>query len=181
MARCFHLNGFDCSSLLSYLSKPIKQLPQVERVSNQLILELLTFKDQHSQCNFKVLYAWLMDLYGEAWPHESPSTVKAITRSVCRLMKIYQKLDKAKSFEGEEISEFLQQEFVLPKLGIFKGQVVHFSPIKKSQLQGAARDDAKLTEVRKKCMQLTEMPIKGLNVGKLLLLNEEIVLQASRS
>ena len=91
-----------------------------------------------------------MDLYGEAWPHESPPTVKAITRSVRRLMEIYQKLDKAKSFKGEEISEFLQQEFVLPKLGIFKGQVVHFSPIKKSQLQGAARDDAKLTEVRKK-------------------------------
>ena len=122
--------GIDTSSLLSYLSSTIKQLPEVQ-ITNGLILELLRFKDQHSQCTFKVLYLWVRDLYGKAWPSESPPTSKAITKSIRRLMEVYQKLKK--SCESTKVAEFLQQEYILPKLGIYKGKVIHFSPAKKSK------------------------------------------------
>ena len=62
-------------------------------------------------------------------------------------MEIYQKLKRG---ESKETSEFLQQEYVLPKLGIYKGQVVHFSPLKKYQLQDGASDATKLSEIREK-------------------------------
>ena len=76
------------SSLLSYSIHPVVQLPEVDIVSNGLILELLRFKDRHAQCTFKILYSWLQDIYGKNWSHESPPTSKAITKSVRRLMEI---------------------------------------------------------------------------------------------
>ena len=103
------------SSLLSYSIHPVVQLPEVDIVSNGLILELLRFKDRHAQCTFKILYSWLQDLYGKNWPHKSPPNSKAITKSVRRLMEIFQKLKKEKDCE-DNISKFLKQEYALPKL-----------------------------------------------------------------
>ena len=81
---CFQV-GIDSSSLLSYASPPaaVQQLPEIQKVSNELILELLRFKDKHpQQCTFKILYSWLKDIYGKKQPDESPPTSKAVTKSV---------------------------------------------------------------------------------------------------
>ena len=70
-------------------------------------------------------------------------------------MEVFQILQK-KSCKAK-VTEFLKQEYVLPKLGIHNGKVVHYSPVKK--LQGAvvmndhlAKQMAKkeLMEVRQK-------------------------------
>ena len=141
------------ASLLSYSIHnsihSVVQLPEVHIVSNGLILELLRFKDRHAQCTFKILYCWLQDLYGKNWPHESPPTSKAITKSVRRLMEIFQKLKKEKDCE-DNISKFLKQEYALPKLQICKGKVLHFSPAKKPQTKDIACSKKKVKEIREK-------------------------------
>ena len=126
---CFRV-GIDPSLLLSHISAPVVvQLPEVQAPSNTLILELLRYKDQHSQCTFKVFYCWLKDVYGINWPDETLLTPKAITRSVRRLMEVFEMLNK-KSCKTE-VTEFLKQEYILPKLGIYNGKVVYFNPVKK--------------------------------------------------
>ena len=126
---CFRV-GIDPSSLLSYVSAPVAvQLPEIQASSNTLILELLRFKDQHSQCTFKVFYCWLKEVYGgKNWLDETPPTPKAITRSVRRLMEVFEMLNKISC--KTEVTEFIKQEYILPKLGIYNGKVVHFNPVK---------------------------------------------------
>ena len=196
MASCFNdvgqicsQLGIDSSSLLSYLSsQSIKQLPEVdsETISNGLILELLRFKDQHSQCTFKILYSWVRDLYGKSWPYESPPTSKAITKSIRRLMEVSQKFKKEKSYKSRKVAEFLQQEYTLPKLGIHKGKVVHFSPAKKSQegidindhdqlAKKIAYSQKKVTEVRQK------MYAANRNANKKLKRREVVIAQQKAS
>ena len=85
----------------------------VQSVSNGLLLELLKFKNLHSQCTFKVFFSWLKDLYGETWPHEAAPTPKAATKSVRRLMVIYQNLKKR---DICAVAEFLEREYELPKV-----------------------------------------------------------------
>lgn len=67
------------------------------------------------------------------WPQEEPPTCQAISKSIewftARLSKLKKQHNTAK--KDEIISEFLQQDYVLPKLGFYKGRVLHFSPAKK--------------------------------------------------
>ncbi len=44
--------GIDVPMLLSDYSA----LPELEIITNELVLELATFKDKHSQCTYKNLY-----------------------------------------------------------------------------------------------------------------------------
>ena len=123
-------NGINVSMLLSYVLKTstescVQHLPEVQTVTNELVLELIRFKDRHSQCTFRHFQEWMQHLFGKKWPTEAP-TSQAISKSTERLMARLSKLKKLHS-----ISEFLQQEYVLPRLGLSKGRVLHFSPVKK--------------------------------------------------
>ena len=56
----------------------------------------------------------------------SGESIERLTARLSKLRKQHTTLEK-----DETISEFLQQEFVLPRLGLYKGRVLHFSPAKK--------------------------------------------------
>ena len=57
-------NGITSSMLLSYVStKSCVCSPEVQTITNELILELSRFKDQHSQCTFKTLHEWIRALH----------------------------------------------------------------------------------------------------------------------
>ncbi len=75
----------------------------------------------------------MLDLYGDKWPQEAP-TVQAITKSIERLSARLSKFKKhhASAEKDRSISEYLQCEYALPRLGLCKGRVLHFSPMKKS-------------------------------------------------
>ena len=61
-------NGIMFSMLLSYVStKSCVCLPEVQTITNELILQLSRFKDQHSQCTFKTLHEWIRALYMEVF------------------------------------------------------------------------------------------------------------------
>lgn len=125
-----------------------QQLPKLPQVTNALILELLKFKYQHSGCTFKIFRHWLEHLYGDEWPQPDSPTCQAITRSTERLSAKLSKLKKQHtSLEKDDVlSEFLQQEFVLPTLGFRKGTVVSFSPVKKARDTKASDSDLKETK-----------------------------------
>ena len=59
-------------------------LPELDVVTNQLVLELATVKDKHYQCTFYIFRQWLRKLFGRRWPEQAP-TPQAITRSVVGL------------------------------------------------------------------------------------------------
>jgi len=95
-------------------------------------------------------------------------------------MEVYQKLKK--SCESTKVAEFLQQEYILPKLGIYKGKVIHFSPAKKSKgvinvnyhnqlAKEFACSQKKLTEVRQK------MYAANRNINKKLKCREAVIAQ----
>ena len=130
-------NGINVSMLLSYVLKTstescVQHLPEVQTVTNELVLELIRFKDRHSQCTFRHFQEWMQHLFGKKWPTEAP-TSQAISKSTERLMARLSKLKKLHSTVEKDgtISEFLKQEYVLPRLGLSKGRVLHFSPVKK--------------------------------------------------
>lgn len=59
-------NGITGPMLLSYVSPTsAANLPEVETIMNGLLLELVRFKDQHSQCTLKTLYGWTKDCMGK--------------------------------------------------------------------------------------------------------------------
>lgn len=123
--------------LLSYVGDKscIQRLPEISIITNELVLELVKFKQQHSVCTFKLFHLWITDLYGVKWPQSDSPTCQAITRSVERLSSKLVKIKKQHSSaeKQEVISDFLQHEYVLPKLGFCKGRIVNFSPAKKSK------------------------------------------------
>lgn len=167
------MEQIDSLSLLLYSSPPVLQLQEVPIISNGLILELLRFKDQHSQCTFKIFYSWLKDLYGKNWPDERPPTSKAITRSVWRLVEVFQKLKKGKSCK-DKITKFLKQEYVLPDLQLRKGKVLHFSPVKKPHgqlIKHKSCSQRKVKEIREK------MYAANRNANKKLRRREAIIAQ----
>lgn len=126
--------GIYAAQLLSYLSKDTTEhLMELDLVTNALVLELAHFKDKHSQLTFKLLHSWVKELFGTSWP-EQPPTHQAISRSIERLSAKLSKLKKQSSSEEKDgiIHEFLQQEFVLPRLGFRSGRIVRFSPVKRS-------------------------------------------------
>ena len=127
-------NGITSLMLLSYVStESCVCLPEVQTITNELVFELSRFKDRHSQCTFKTLHEWIRALHESMWPQEEPPTCQAISKSIewltARLSKLKKQHNTAK--KDEIISEFLQQDYVLPKLGFYKGRVLHFSPAKK--------------------------------------------------
>ena len=76
-------NGITSSMLLSYVStKSCVRLPEVQTITNELILELSRFRDQHSQCTFKTLHEWIRALHGSIWPQEEALTYQAISKSI---------------------------------------------------------------------------------------------------
>ena len=76
----------------------------------------------------------MRDLYGERWPQPDSPTSQAITKCFTRVEAVLSKLRKQhSSLEKEKlISDYLDEEFNLPKLGLSEGKVVVFSPTKKS-------------------------------------------------
>ena len=114
-------------------SKSEQHLPEVPCVSNQLIVELSRFKDKHSECTFRSMYNWVQELYGSRFPTEAP-TLQAFTKSVKRLRARLSKLRKQHSGDEKDTSvkSFLKEEFTLPKIGLYRGRVLHFSPIQKT-------------------------------------------------
>ena len=154
-------NGITSSMLFSYVStKSCVCLPEVQTITNELILELSRFKDQHLQCTFKTLHEWIRALHdGSIWPQEEAPTYQAISKSIERLTARLCKLKKQHSTakKDEIISEFLQHEYVLPKLGFYKGRVLHFSPAKKPTCDKKSVNAQKLRfrfkNLSKKCTQ----------------------------
>ena len=65
---------------------------------------------------------------------EEAPTLQAFTKSVERLRARLSKLRKQHSGDDKDTSveSFLKEEFTLPKIGLYRGRVLHFSPIKKS-------------------------------------------------
>ena len=105
------------------------RLPALEKVTNEIVLELIHFKYGNQRCTFQMFYVWLRTLYGEYWP-DQPPTIQAIIRSITRLSARLAKLKKQhKSLEKDAvILGFMQQEFILPSIGLHHGKVQHFSP-----------------------------------------------------
>ena len=127
--------GITSLALLSYASpiSYVQVLPEAEQVTNEIVLELVKFKDMHSQCTYRTLYDWIKALYGTKWPLEEAPTPQTITKSIERLGARFSKVKKQHngSMKDVTISEFLEQEYVLPRLGYFKGRVLQFSPVRK--------------------------------------------------
>ena len=127
--------GIKTSLLLSsaMTNSCVGAFPEID-VSNKLVLELASFKNKHHQLTLKSVHCWLKHLYGKRWPKEAPS-YKAIAKSIERLSARLSRLKKqhtGSDQRDEKISEFLQEEFVLPRLGMHNGRVVHYSPAKES-------------------------------------------------
>ena len=83
-----------------------------------------------------MFHCWLKDLYGSNWPEAQGPTHKAIAKSIERLKAKLTKLKKrchdspvAISEKNEAIVMFLQEKYVLPKLGYYNGRIVNFSPL----------------------------------------------------
>ena len=49
------------------------RLPALEKVTNEIVLELIHFKDGNQRCTFQMFYVWLRTLYGEYWPDQPPT------------------------------------------------------------------------------------------------------------
>lgn len=111
-------------------------IPELVVVTNGIVLELADFRNQNSNsCTQQLLYEWIIQIYGSNWPRPDSPTCQAIVKSIDRLMAKRQKIRKMHSSpkKDDEISQFLQKEFILPSLGFRRGQVVHFTPVKKSK------------------------------------------------
>ena len=162
-------NGITGPMLLSYVSPTsAANLPEVETITNGLLLELVRFKDQHLQCTLKTLYRWMKDLYGKRWPQEEAPTSFAINKSIERLSAKLSKLKKQHTSleKDDSLSKFLQQEYVLPKLGLCRGRVLHFSPARKQAHATAVckehTSEQLCREVEKKMYALTRNANKRL-------------------
>ncbi len=145
--------------------------PEVPFVTNQLVLELFKFKDQHG-CTVKQVNEWIKKLFGSRWPEQQGPSYQATTRSIFRLRAKFDKLRKqsASSEKEASIAEFFQQEYALPKLGYIHGQVVSFSPPKKlisrkeyddlkQKLYAATRNANKKLKRREEKLELQKVKI----------------------
>ena len=117
-------NGISKSMLLSYVSDSPQKLPQIPKVSNRL--ELNAVRDQNHLCTYRTLYCWISDLYGHNWPDEGQPTMKALTNSIDRLIARLARLKKQPTSSEKEtvISQFFEESYALPKLGVLKGRVL---------------------------------------------------------
>jgi len=76
-------------------------LPELESVTNGLILELVRFKERHSQCTFRKLFKWIKDLFGTKWPEQAPNQ-QAVIQSIKRLSAGLSKLKKCSTSSTEK-------------------------------------------------------------------------------
>ena len=108
--------GKTCANQGITSSIHVTKLPELEKVTNEIVLE---FKDHTRECSFQT---WIKQLYGKSWP-EKPPTIQAIARSISRLSARLAKLRKQHSSPEKDssICEFLQQEFILPSIGLRHG------------------------------------------------------------
>lgn len=130
--------GLSESMLLSYPRS--HALPSISPIVNGLILDLFELKCEHSGVTYKVFHQWVKEIYGEKWPEPESPTSQAIVRCVTRLTARQARIRKQHtSVEKERLmSEFLQEEFILPRLGLHKGRVINFSPPRKQQQNKAS-------------------------------------------
>ena len=112
-------------------------------------------------------------MYGKNWPDETPSTCKAVTKSIRRLTEAFEKLKKESNSEekNQKITEFLKREYILPKLHIYKGKVLHFSPVKNHLTKQTACSQKQVKEIRQKMYAATR------NANKKLRCREAIIAQ----
>ena len=115
------LLAFECSS-----EKNKPTLKKVPKVTNELVLGLFHFLNQHPECTFLTLTQWLSCLFCEKWPSQTPPTVKSIRQSVVRLNARYSKLKKQRTSAGKHhlLSLFLGEEYCLPRIFTFKGKLM---------------------------------------------------------
>ena len=155
--------GITPSMLLEHVTK----LPELEKVTNEIVLELVHFKDHTRECSFQTLYLWIKQLYGKSWP-EKPPTIQAIARSISRLSARLAKLRKQHSSPKKDFSicEFLQQEFILPSIGLRHGRVQHFSPKRTAssskRVVTASSDEKLCLEMKTKMYAITRNANKRL-------------------
>ena len=121
--------------LLSYKDESVQHLPETCLLTNGLVIELLRFKDEHAECTYRSMYNWVQDLYGRKWPIEAAPTLQAFTKSVERLKAKLSKFKKqhTRQEKNASVDYFLKEEYTLPEIGLCKGRVLHFSPVKESQ------------------------------------------------
>ena len=83
-------------------------------------------------------------MFGETWPEENPPNLQAFTKSVERLKAKLAKLKKQHSSSDKEvaISGFLRENYTLPKFGVQRGRVLHFSPVKQIVVEEGKEDKA---------------------------------------
>ena len=151
-------NGITSSMLLSSNSN----LLEIDTITNEIVLELARFKDLHPSCTLKSLYSWLKDLFGAKWPEKEEPTSHAVAKSIERLRAQLSNLKKRHTSAQKDqlIAEFLQQDFLLPRLGLCSGRIVHFSPAKSS-----ARTRPDLTQ--EKCiLQYKELKKKIYSINR---------------
>ena len=131
-----------------------------------MVLELTRFKDLHSQCNFKTLYDWLKDLFGLKWPQKEAPTSHAVAKGIERLRAQLRNLKKRHTSAEKDqlIAEFLQQDFLLPRLGLGlnsgRARIVHFSPAKSSRPE--LTQEEQYRELKKKMYSITRNANKKL-------------------
>ena len=121
-------HGITEESLLAFeygCGKSPPSLKKVPKVTNELVLGLFHFLNQHPECTFVTLTQWLSCLFCEKWPGQSPPTVESIRQSVIRLDARYSKLKKQRTCAEKDrvLSAFLGEEYSLPRVFMVKGKL----------------------------------------------------------
>lgn len=158
------------------LAGHIKEIPFV---TNQLIIELLKFKDATPNCSYKMLLNWLKMIYGSRWPQENSPTLAAVTKSIERLKAQHFILKKKRDCQAKqvELSHFLQEVYTLPKLGYCKGKVCHFSPPKEAMVPTVDHSSQKIMDLRKKLYAVTRNTGKRLKRQELTIRDQKKIIK----
>ena len=154
-------NGITAEKLLSYCDNGSTHLLEINAVTNKLVIELAGFKDLHPDCSFKTLCEWLKDLFGVKWPKDEAPTSQAILKSLERLRAQLRNLKKGYTSAQKDqlIAEFLQQDFILPKLGFNNG---HRVPAKTARRRPELSQAVEYSELKKKIYSINRNANKKL-------------------
>ena len=78
------------------------------------------------------MYCWVQDLFSKKWPEEAAPTLQAFTKIMERLKAKLNKLKKQHTSTEKDtnLETFLNEVYTLPSIGLHKGRVLHFSPVK---------------------------------------------------
>lgn len=108
---------------------------------------------------------------------------QAVTKSIERLTARLTKLKKQHSSmtKEREVSDFLQEEFVLPKLGYCNGKVVNFSPIRKSTVSRVpVNKHQNIKDMRQKIYAINRNANKRLKRREAVILKQEQCIQEQK-